>query len=395
MAHSNEQADLIAPALLLFASVAGFACANSKFASSYENILVSKILLSAGGSPIIDKSILLLINDGLMAIFFLFIGLELKREILVGELSDFRQALLPIFPAIGGMLIPALVYYSFNPIGEASNGWGVPMATDIAFALGVLAVLGSRVPAPLKVMLAAIAIVDDLGAILVIALFYTAKLDSQSLAMALGCFGFCIAANKLGIVKLSVYLLIGVPLWYFMLKSGVHATIAGVLLATTIPLAPKKISRAKLIGDIYSKAASPLDSPAVFLEKSLVKWIGFVVVPIFAFSNSGVPLNSVEFGSISIGIIAGLVLGKPIGVAGAAYLASVLNLAELPEGTSWRQVIGIGFLSGIGFTMSLFVSSLAFENPVLNNESRLAILIASLIAGSLGVFLLFRPLKAN
>lgn len=393
MANHGEQTSLLAPALLILAAFGGFVFSNSPFASLYNDFLQTKLQFSIGDWQVINKSTILLINDGLMAIFFLFIGLELKREVMVGELSNLRQAMLPIFAAVGGMVIPALVYFAFNPTGEAARGWGVPMATDIAFALGVLAVLGSRVPILLKVMLTAIAIVDDLGAILVIAFFYTAKVDLTALSIAFFLFGLCIVANRAGVMKISVYLLIGVPFWYFMLKSGVHATVAGVLLAAAIPLAPKKASRARLISDIYSKAASPLDSPAVFLEKSLLNWVGFVIIPIFAFSNSGVALGSVQFSNISLGIILGLALGKPLGVLGAAYLSKVLGLAQLPKGVSWTQILGIGCLAGIGFTMSLFISSLAFESPASNSEAKLSILIASLIAGSLGVFFLLKKPK--
>ncbi len=391
MAQQNESASLIAPILLLVSSVAGFVISNSIFASYYLDLLNTKIQFSLGPWEIINKSILLLVNDGLMAIFFLFIGLELKREIMVGELSNLRKAMLPIFGAIGGMAVPALIYFALNPSGETARGWGIPMATDIAFALGILAVLGSRVPMTLKVMLAAIAIVDDLGAILVIALFYTSQIDISSLIYALLFFGVCWTANLLGVMRTSVYMLIGIPLWYFMLKSGVHATIAGVLLATTIPLAPRRSNTAKLISDIFNKATSPLDSPAIFLEKSLLKWVGLLVIPIFAFCNSGVSLGTIEFGTISLGIIMGLVVGKPVGIAGAAFIAERLKIAKLPEQIKWSQIIAIGFLAGIGFTMSLFVSSLAFKDPALNNEAKFAILIASLIAGSLGTFGILKP----
>ena len=376
--------------MLALAAVAGFILSNSPLSTIYFSVLETPIAFSIGQWEVLNKSLLLLINDGLMALFFLFIGLELKREVLVGELSDIRQAMLPIFAAIGGMVLPATAYLALNSQGAAAGGWGIPMATDIAFALGILAVLGSRVPASLKVMLAAIAIVDDLGAILVIALFYTAQLDVQSLAISFAFLGLCFAANRSGVMRLSVYLLLGVPVWYFMLKSGVHATIAGVLLATTIPLAAKKKARAKLISDIFSRRASPLDSPAVFLEKSLVHWIGFLVIPVFAFANAGVPLGSISMGSVSLGIILGLVLGKPLGIVGFAYLAKVLGIGQLPPRCTWWQVTGIGCLAGIGFTMALFIGSLAFTSPALNDEAKLAILVGSAISGSLGVGILLR-----
>ena len=390
MSATNDQNSLAAPALLLISAVSGFILSNSPLAVIYNELLSTPMALKLGSWEVINKSIILLINDGMMAIFFLFIGLELKREVVVGELSNPRQAMLPIFAAVGGMVVPALIYFAFNAMGEARNGWGVPMATDIAFALGILAVLGSRVPTSLKVLLTAVAIVDDLGAIFVIAFFYTSQIDTTSLFSAFVFFSLCITANRLGVMKVSVYMLLGIPLWYFMLKSGVHATIAGVLLATTIPLAPKSQNRAKLISDIFSKEASPLDSPAVFLEKSLIKWIGFLIVPLFAFSNAGVSLSSVSFSGITWGIVLGLVLGKPIGIVGAAYCAKIFGVADLPKGVHWRQMLGISFLAGIGFTMSLFISSLAFVSDAMNNEAKLAILMGSLLAGVLGIVLLVK-----
>ena len=392
-ATEDQSSTLLGPGLLLGCSILGFWASNSHFLPLYQNFLSTKILFGVGEWTILHKTILHLINDGLMAVFFLFVGLELKREVLVGELSDIKQATIPIFAALGGMIVPALIYFSLNPSGEVARGWGIPMATDIAFALGVLAVLGNRVPASLKVMLTAIAIVDDLGAILVIALFYTNEINTHALLLASAFFGICIVFNRIGIMRISVYLIVGLPLWYFMLKSGIHATIAGVLLAGTIPLAPKKVSRAKLISDILSKKASPLDSPGVFLEKSLLKWISFVIIPLFAFCNSGVLIEEITFGSISFGIILGLVLGKPLGIIGGTYLTQILGIANLPKAYSWRELTGVGFVAGIGFTMSLFISSLAFESPDLNNQAKFSILIGSLIAGLVGVIMLVKPVK--
>ncbi len=392
MAQGNEGSSIIPPIVLLLAAVAGFIFSNSILSDAYNDILNSKLLFSIGGWEVINKSILLLVNDGLMAVFFLFVGLELKREIMVGELSNIKNAMLPIFGALGGMIAPALLYFALNPSGEVSNGWGIPMATDIAFALGIVAILGSRVPASLKILLSAIAIVDDLGAILVIAIFYTANIDPIALGLAFAFLGACFALNKLGFTKLSLYILLGFPMWYFMLKSGVHATIAGVMLAATIPLTAKnqKKNRLSLITDIFNKKASPLDSPAVFLEKSLVPWVSFLIVPVFAFCNSGVTLSSLEFGTVALGVILGLVLGKPLGILGAALLAKKLGVADLPAGTSWGQLAGLGCLAGIGFTMSLFISSLAFTSVDSNNEAKFAILIASLISGMIGTVLLTR-----
>jgi NhaA family Na+:H+ antiporter len=264
------------------------------------------------------------------------------------------------------------------------------MATDIAFALGIVAMLGSRVPDSLKVLLAAIAIVDDLGAILVIAVFYTSNIDPVYLGLALAFLLSCFAINLFGVTRLSVYMLLGLPLWYCMLKSGVHATISGVLLAATIPLTlPRKSGdKLSLIRDIFSKNASPLDSPAVFLEKSLVPWVSYVIVPIFALCNSGVSLQSLQFGTVAFGVILGLVVGKPIGIAGASLIAQKIGAAVLPKGVTNAQLLGLGCLAGIGFTMSLFISSLAFTDTAINNEAKFAILIASLIAGTAGTTIL-------
>lgn len=389
MENANTKlAQLAAPAVLLLATVAGLVLSNTTFAEFYTKTLATGVLFELGSYTFIDKPVLLLVNDGLMAVFFLYIGLELKREIIVGELSDYKKAVLPIFAALGGMAIPALIYFAISPTGPQAAGWGIPMATDIAFALGLLTVLGSRVPASLKVMLTAIAIVDDLGAILVIALFYTSQIDSTALLFAAGLLGLCIAANRAGIKKVSVYMLLGIPLWYFTLKSGIHATIAGVLLAMTIPLSKKGANQAKLISDIFTKKASPLDSPAVFLEKSLTKWVAFVIIPIFAFCNAGISLADAAVGGVSMGIIAGLFIGKPLGIAGGAFLATKLGIATLPKSVNWGQIIGLGFLGGVGFTMSLFIGSLAFTSAALIAQAKMGILIASLAAAIAGLTML-------
>ncbi|MDD9950115.1 MAG: Na+/H+ antiporter NhaA [Zetaproteobacteria bacterium] len=390
MSASDEAPSLTEPIVLLLSAILGFLISNSPLAETYQHLLHTPIQIVIGHMSLLDKSLLHLINDGLMVIFFLFVGLELKREIIVGELSDIRKAMLPIFGAAGGMIVPALVYFAFNPSGPESAGWGIPMATDIAFAMGILAVLGSRVPTALKILLTAIAIVDDLGAILVIAMFYTSELNLGALSLAFGLLAFAFALNQAGVMKTSVYVAIGIPIWYFMLKSGIHATIAGVLLAAVIPLAKKGQSTATVIADIFQKKASPLDSPAVFLEKSLAKWVGIVIIPIFAFSNSGVPLQSLEFGSIGLGVSLGLLVGKPVGITLAAFLAKKLNLANLPKGVSWEQVIGLGFLAGVGFTMSLFISSLAFTNEAFNDQAKLAIILGSLTAAFIGTITLLK-----
>ena len=394
MSDSEGSSSLFPTILLLFAAALGFGLSNSPYSSVYLDLLNTKIAFGVGQLSIFNKSLLLLINDGLMAIFFLFIGLELKRELVVGELSNIRRATLPIVAAIGGMLVPALIYFIFNSSGDAKSGWGIPMATDIAFALGILAVLGSKVPRNLKIMLAAIAIVDDLGAILVIAIFYTSELGLNYLGMAFLCYLLCIGLNRMRNQKISIYLLIGIPMWYFMLKSGVHATIAGVALAFTIPLSARDKNSAKTISDILDRNTSLLDSPALFLEKSLYKWVGLIIVPVFAFANAGVSLDKISFGSVSLGVIFGLCLGKPIGIFSFSYAAFKAKIVTLPDGVMWKHIAGLGCLAGIGFTMSLFIGSLAFTEPALFDEAKLAILIGSFISSIVGVVLLLKSARS-
>lgn len=389
MASKDGSASLIPPILLLLAAVSSIGIANSSLAPLYFSGLSTKINLTFGPIELLDKSLLYIINDGLMAIFFLFIGLELKREIIVGELSSIKASTLPIFAALGGMIAPALFYTFINIQGPGENGWGIPMATDIAFALGILTILGSRIPTQLKVILAAIAIVDDLGAILVIAIFYTNQIHLDYLFFATITAAIGIGLNFSGVKKLSVYALIGLPMWYFTLKSGIHATIAGVVLGGIIPLSLKDCKPHKLISNILNHKASLLDSPAIFLEKSLYKWIGLVIVPLFAFANAGVTISTFSIGPIGYGIIAGLVFGKPAGVLLLTFLGKSLGLLQLPKDIAFAHLFGIGCLAGIGFTMSLFIGSLAFENELsLLNEAKVGILIASVISGLLGSLIL-------
>ena len=386
MAQHNESASILAPLLLLVAALVGFILANSPLASLWDGLLQTDLEVNVGGVSLLDKPFLLLINDGLMAIFFLFVGLELKREIVAGGLSDIRQAILPVASAIGGMVVPAAIYLALNGSDTtAMKGWAVPMATDIAFALGILAILGSRVPAALKVILAAVAIVDDLGAILVIALFYTSSIDATSLFLALSIFAVCIAANALGMMKISFYLIMGIPFWYFTLKSGIHATIAGVLLAMVIPLAPATSKARQLVEAVMSNEAPLHTSPAIWLERALIGWVGSFIIPVFALSNAGVGLGEASVGTVAWGIILGLVVGKPLGIFGAAKFVEKMGWAKLPEGVSWGHILAIGFLGGVGFTMSLFISSLGFAAGAMNSEARLAILMASIFAAFAGV----------
>jgi NhaA family Na+:H+ antiporter len=315
------------------------------------------------------------VNDALMAIFFLFIGLELERELYVGELSDFKNALLPIVAAIGGICLPALIHFIFNNGTPTQAGIGIPMATDIAFALGVLALLGSRVPASLKVFLTALAVMDDLGAIIIIAIFYTSKLAIAYLIGALIVFGLLIALNRfLRVMSLTPYLIGGVLMWFLMLKSGVHATIAGVLLAFAIPFTGKEDDE---------------ESPSHRLEHFLHKPVAFVILPVFALANTGIVIGADALQSLtaanSLGIISGLLIGKPVGITLLSFIAVSIGICRLPLDLNWKHVFGAGILGGIGFTMSIFITNLAFVGEAnVINASKMAILLASLTAGTIG-----------
>ncbi len=311
------------------------------------------------------------VNDGLMTIFFLLIGLELEREIQYGELSNFKTALLPVFGAIGGIIVPAVIYLLFNSGTPTQSGAGIPMATDIAFALGVLSLLGKRVLASLKIFLTALAVIDDLGAILIIALFYSKALLWTNLFISLGIFGLLLLLNRLKVNNLIPYLVGGVAMWYFMLHSGVHATITGVLLAFAIPS-----------GNGNEK------SPSYILQHILHKPVAFLVLPIFALANTAIVFTS-DFTSVltthySMGIAAGLLLGKPLGIFLISFLAVSVGLCKLPEGLNWKTIAGVSFLGGIGFTMSIFITLLAFDDTTIINNAKLVILISSLVAGTLG-----------
>lgn len=314
------------------------------------------------------------VNDGLMAIFFLMIGLELKRELYVGELSNIRNASLPIIAAIGGVVVPALIHLSFNFGSPTQAGIGIPMATDIAFAIGVLGLIGDRVPASLKVFLVALAVIDDLVAIIVIAVFYTAELSLMYLGLALGILALLAVLNRLRVISLIPYIVGGMIAWYFMLRSGVHATIAGVLLAFTIP---------------FTGNADGEDSPSEILEHQLHWPVAFLILPIFALANTGITVGSGWADDLlspnSLGIILGLVAGKPIGITLASFLAVAVGVSRLPLDLGWKHILGAGMLGGIGFTMSIFITNLAFVGSAnVINASKMSILIASLTAGILG-----------
>ena len=349
--------------LLIACTVASLLIANSPDGSAY---------LAAWQTQIGGLSVEHWVNDALMAVFFLLIGLELERELYVGELSHFRNALLPIFAALGGMVVPALLHFSINAGTPGQAGIGIPVATDIAFALGILALLGTRVPASLKVFVVAFAVIDDLGAIIVIAAFYTAKLSAGYFGAAVAVWIVLVTLNRLRVMSLLPYLLGGVLMWFLMFKSGVHATIAGVMLAFAIP---------------FSAKAEDETSPSHRLEHFLHKPAAFVILPLFALANTGITVDTgwteQVFSANSAGIAAGLVLGKPLGILLLCYLAVKSGLCRLPDNLNWQHVAGAGMLGGIGFTMSIFIANLAFAGtPEMINSSKMAILAASLAAGS-------------
>ncbi|HZH30531.1 MAG TPA: Na+/H+ antiporter NhaA [Pyrinomonadaceae bacterium] len=352
--------------LLIICTVLSLLLANSRFGANYLSIWHVYL----GGLSVEHW-----VNDALMAIFFLFIGLELERELYNGELSNFRNALLPIFAAVGGICLPASIHLFLNAGTPTQAGIGIPMATDIAFALGVLALLGSRVPASLKVFLTALAVMDDLGAIIVIAIFYTAELSVAYLIGAFAVFGLLVAINRLlRVMSLIPYLLGGALMWFLMLKSGVHATIAGVLLAFAIPFSAKE---------------DDVESPSHRLEHLLHRPVAFIILPIFALANTGIVVGTGWAqnltGANSSGIIAGLVLGKPLGITLLSFVAVSIGICRLPLDLKWRHVFGAGLLGGIGFTMSIFITNLAFAgNAETINASKMAILLASLTAGTIG-----------
>jgi Na+:H+ antiporter, NhaA family len=359
--------------ILLSLSILSLYLANSGLGAGYTGFWNTQV---AG------HSLVHWINDGLMAIFFLLIGLELEREIYQGELSNFKDALLPIFAALGGMLLPAGLFLLLNHGLPTQAGAGIPMATDIAFALGVLSLLGSRVPVSLKVFLTALAVIDDLGAILVIAVFYTKTLLLTNLFIALGIFALLLAFNRLRITNLVPYLLGGLAMWYFMLHSGVHATIAGVLLAFAVPF-----------------GSGDKKSPSYLLQHHIHKPVAFIILPVFALANTAIVLSP-DLGSVlsqpySTGIALGLIIGKPLGIFLLTFIAVSLGLCKLPAELNWKTIIGTGFLGGIGFTMSIFITLLAFDQETLINNAKLVILISSLIAGIIGYMSLRLTLKSH
>jgi len=364
--------------MLIVAAVAAMILANTAAtAQGYQALLNEPVQIRFGALDI-SKNLLLWINDALMALFFLVIGLEVKRELMVGELASRDKAIFPVIAAIGGMALPALIFLLFNHGDEiARNGWAIPTATDIAFALGVLALLGSRVPVALKVFLMALAIIDDLGAIVIIALFYTSDLSVLSLCVAAGAIVVLALLNRFNVRRISVYILVGIILWTAVLKSGVHATLAGVIVGFFVPLEKKEGH-----------------SPAEHLAHGLMPWVNWMILPLFAFANAGISLAGITLSDVlspePSGIILGLLIGKPLGITLFCWLAVKLRLAVLPNGTTLRDIMAIGVLCGIGFTMSIFISSLAFDaaHEQLVTFSKLGILTGSLLSAVIGYTLL-------
>lgn len=407
--------------VLMVVAVVALLMANSQASSWFFSLWETPVQFRFG-DLFLDKPLILWINDGLMAVFFLFVGLEIKRELMVGELSDLRQAAFPVFAAIGGMVVPAGLYALVNLGGEGSSGWGVPMATDIAFALGILMLMGDRVPVQLKIFLTALAIVDDLGAVAVIALFYTSKVYAVYLWWSLGIILLLMIFNRAGLRKPLFYILPGVVLWYLVLKSGVHATVAGVVLALLIPskarinagqfvtlmthyknkfLRSDKPDELVMANQEQTEALQAMErlchrveTPMQRIEHALAPWVVWLIMPLFALANAGIWLGGESLVSllanpVSMGIVLGLVVGKPLGIFLFTRLAVGLGWAGLPEGVSWRQIWGVGFLAGVGFTMSIFIAALAFDRALLVT-AKAGIMGASVLAAIAGSAILMR-----
>ena len=406
--------------VLLLGAIIALAWVNSPWEQSYHDLWATELALDLHFFEI-HQHLGHAVNDGLMVLFFFVVGLEIKRELVSGELSSPRRAILPAAAALGGMLGPALIYTAFNAGTETAHGWGIPMATDIAFAVGVLTLLGKRVPAPLKVFLLALAVADDLGGIIVIAVFYTESLSLEALGWAVLVLFVILVINRGGVSAIAPYVFLGVLFWAAMLKSGIHATVAGVILAMLTPSRPyytdeafdatmqrlqTEYALARADGDHermqqalaqMEDLVSGMESPLDRLEHRLAPWTAFVIVPIFAIANAGVAvsgemLRNAFSSPVTLGVAFGLVLGKPIGIFLTSWICVRLGLAQLPANTGFRQVLGAGMIAGIGFTVALFIAGLSFENPAHLDEAKVGILAASLIAGLLGsAYLLLLP----
>lgn len=409
-------------AVLLVCACAALVMANSAWADAYHRLWATSIAIAVGKWGL-SLTVHQWINDGLMALFFLLVGLEIKREMLAGELASTRQAALPIAAAVGGMALPAVIYLLTNGEGIESRGWAIPMATDIAFALGTLAIVAPHAPHGLKIFLAALAIVDDMGAVLVIALFYSGSIAWGALGMAGAVLLLLLTLNAFHVRTLSPYLFLGLILWFFAHQSGVHATIAGVLLAFAIPTrtrinAKEFSAKARELLDEFDRtetgdllvltskgqqdaisglerASEWVTAPLLRLEHALHGFSAFVVMPLFALSNAGVMLDRSSLGPVSAGVILGLVIGKPLGITAAALVAVRLRLATLPQGVTWTALHGCAWLGGIGFTMSLFIATLAFKGTALLDSAKFGILAGSIFAGVAGTFLVRRDVGSH
>ncbi len=405
--------------LLFGATVVALVWANSPWSSSY--FAIWKLPLNLGGRPLFSMDLHHWIDDGLMVLFFLVVGLEIKREIIKGELSSFRQAALPIMAALGGMILPALIYFAFNRSGVEARGWGIPMATDIGFALGVLALLGKRIPSSLRVFMLALAIVDDVGAILVIAFFYTPQISVSALALAGGLLALLVViAIRRG--PISVYVVVGFFFWAAVLSSGVHATIAGVILGLVAPITPKwrpeeladnaqpllSTFRSQILSNDKLAAEATLtqmdqllrgsDSLAERLERSIHPWVSFLILPLFALASAGVALSTEQLklailSPLALGVFLGLIVGKAVGIALFSFVAVRSKIAAMTEGLTWSGIVGVGILAGVGFTVALFISGLSFEDETLVATSKVAVIAASLAAGFIGYTYLRFTLK--
>ena len=407
--------------VLFVAAAVALIWANSPWYHVYKELLETHITIGFGRWAI-DETLHHWVDDGLMAVFFFVVGLEIKRAIIVGELSSVRRAALPIFAALGGMIVPALIYFAFNMEGEASRGWGIPMATDIAFSLGVLSLLRTRAPLPLKVFLAAFAIIDDIGAVIVIAVFYTGDIAWGNLGIGAIFLAVLAVVGRLGIRHPLVYAPLGVAVWLAFLNSGIHATVAGVLIAVTIPIRVRVnsegfLSRSRDLLLVFERSgayghedqtssgqrailkemedtAQEMQSPLQRFETALHPWVAFIIMPLFALSNAGVRIEGDFFAalthSVTIGIVLGLVIGKQVGVTLFSWAAVRFGFAVLPYGVSWLQFYGVALLGGIGFTMSLFITNLAFTTQTLSTEAKVGILLGSAISGVIGYLVLLR-----
>ena len=398
--------------VLLLATAAALGWANSPWSDSYVDFWHTYISFDIHIFAI-SEDLGHLVNDGLMAVFFFVVGLEIKRELLHGELSSVRKAALPVVAAVGGMATPALIYVLFNASGGDLVGWGVPMATDIAFALGVLALLGRRVPAELRVFLLGLAVVDDLGAIAIIATFYTDMIDWTNLGLGLGLFAVMAGCIRVGIRSLGFYLILCVVMWQFFLESGIHATLMGVMVAAIIPTEPylhrrdyasavedllhdyrlamenKDEEKAQAVLAQIERLSRGTEGPMERLERIVHPWVSFAVLPLFALANAGIvftadTLSDAASSRVTLGVAAGLLVGNPLGVLGMTWLAVRLGIGQLPTGVAWRHVLGAGFLAGIGFTVAIFVSGIAFDDPAVVDQAKMGVFAASLVAGVTG-----------